>query len=377
LPEQTADTPLAGPKPVTPEPESDGGAIAKVALVLEKLSFRNISALYIFAVIFIVFSIWVPDTFLTESTWRSLIDSQAITALIAVGVVLALSAGAFNLAVGSEVGVGAILVAYFLAQAGLPVWLAIVLTVAAGGLIGVASGLLITIARIDSFIATLGVSSILLAGISWISSDQQILNLSRSFTTIGTSQFLGLTLPFWIMIAVAIVVWYLLERTPAGRHIYATGGNIEAARLSGIRTKWVIIFSLVGCGMITAFGGLLLTSTIGTGDPTIGPPYLLPAFTAVFLGSTQFRGGRFNVLGTVVVTYVLAAGVKGFQLAGAPTWIPDLFNGVALLVAVGLAKYQRRTQDSHALLRLLRIDRRKDDEPPAAAVPTGEKTTTV
>ena len=75
-----------------------------------------------------------------------------------------------------------------------------------------------------------------------------------------------------------------------------------------------------------------------------------------------------NVLGTVVVVYVLQAGVKGFQLAGAPTWIPELFNGVALLVAVGLAKYQRRTQESHALLRLLRIDRRKkDDQPPTAA----------
>jgi ribose transport system permease protein len=276
----------------------------------------------------------------------------------------AISAGAFNLAVGSEVGVGAILVAYFLSNAGFPIWLSILLTILAGGLIGVVSGLLITVARIDSFIATLGVSSILLAGISWISSDQQILSLSRSFTTIGSTQFLGFTMPVWIMIAVAIAVWYLLERTPAGRYIYATGGNIDAARLSGIRTKWVIILSLAGCGMIVALGGLLLTATIGTGDPTIGGPYLLPAFTAVFLGSTQFRGGRINVLGTVVVVYVLQAGVKGFQLAGAPTWIPDLFNGVALLVAVALAKYQRRTQESHALLRWLRIDRPKKDDGP-------------
>jgi ribose transport system permease protein len=373
LPDQTAEPPVVATTPGAPEQEPESGAaLSKVALVLEKLSFRNISALYIFAVIFIVFSIWVPDTFLTESTWRSLIDSQAITALIAVGVVLCISAGAFNLAIGAEVGVGAILVAYFLSNAGFPIWVSIILTVLAGALIGICSGLLITVARIDSFIATLGVSSILLAGISWISSDQQILNLSHSFTKIGTTEFLSLTMPVWIMIVVAILVWYLLERTPAGRHIYATGGNIEAARLSGIKVKWVIICSLAGTGAIVAFGGLLLTSTIGTGDPTIGPPYLLPAFTAVFLGSTQFRGGRFNVLGTVVVTYVLAAGVKGFQLAGAPTWIPDLFNGVALLVAVGLAKYQRRTQESHALLRLLRIDRRKGDDGPGTAGVEGQ-----
>jgi ribose transport system permease protein len=331
----------------------------KLTRVLEKLSFRNISALYIFVAIFVVFSIWVPDTFLDEGTWRSLIDSQAIAALIAVGAVLALSAGAFNLALGAEVGVGAILVAWFLAHAGMPIWAAIVLTVLAGGLIGLASGLLITLARIPSFIATLGVSSILLAGISWISSDQQILNLGRSFQDLGTTEFLSFTLPVWIMIAVAIVVWYLLERTPAGRQIYATGSQIEAARLSGIKTNRVIILSLVGCGMIVALGGVLLTATVSTGDPTVGPPYLLPAFTAVFLGSTQFRGGRINVLGTIVVVYVLAAGVKGFQLAGAPTWIPELFNGVALLVAVGLAKYQRRTKDSHPLLRLLGLEGRK------------------
>jgi ribose transport system permease protein len=94
----------------------------------------------------------------------------------------------------------------------------------------------------------------------------------------------------------------------------------------------------------------------------------------VFLGSTQFREGRFNVLGTVVGVYVLATGVKGLQLAGAPTWIPDLFNGVALLLAVAMAKYQRRNLDSHALLRLLRIDRGRRGSGggalPAAGQPT-------
>ncbi len=343
--------------------------------MIAKLSFRNISAVYIFAVIMIVFSLWVPDTFLAWSTWRALIDSQAITAVVAVGLVLAVSAGAFNLAVGTEVGLGAIFVAWLLSSIGAPIPVAIILTVLAGGLVGLFSGLMITVARIDSFIATLGVSSILLALIAWVSDNQQILNLSRSFQQIGTNDPLIFTWPVWIMLVVAVAVWYLLERTPAGRKVYATGGNIEAARLAGINTRRVLIFSLVGCGMIAALGGLLLTSTIGAGDPTVGPSYLLPAFTAVFLGSTQFREGRFNVLGTVVVVYVLAAGVKGLQLAGAPVWIPDLFNGVALLVAVALAKYQRRTQRTHALLRLLRLDREanRDSEAVQAGRPTHKR----
>ena len=100
---------------------------------------------------------------------------------------------------------------------------------------------------------------------------------------------------------------------------------------------------------MSALSGLLITSQLSAGDPTIGPGYLLPVIAAVFLGSTQFRGGRANIWGTVVAAYVLATGVKGLQLAGLPIWIPDAFNGVALLLAVGLAAWQRapRTKTDH------------------------------
>jgi ribose transport system permease protein len=223
--------------------------------------------------------------------------------------------------------------------------------------VGLLNGLLVVRVRIDSFIATLGMSSILLAMIAWISSSQQILGLSNSFQKLGTTEIFGLTLPVYLMLAVALVAWYVLECTPIGRHVYATGGNTEAARLAGVRTSAVVVVALVACGGIAAFSGLLVSSALGTGDPTIGPAYLLPAFSAAFLGSTQFRGGRFNIWGTVLAVYVLATGVKGLQLAGAPIWIPDLFNGVALLLAVGLAKYQGTARRAGAVKRLLRFDR--------------------
>jgi ribose transport system permease protein len=215
----------------------------------------------------------------------------------------------------------------------------------------------VTKVRIDSFIATLGVSSVLLALIAWVSSSQQIVGVGSSFEKLGTTEIFGLTLPVYLMLAVGLVVWYLLERTPLGRRVYATGGNIEAARLAGVRVVAVVICSLVACATIAAFAGMLVTSNLGTGDPTIGPAYLLPAFSAAFLGSTQFRGGRFNVWGTIVAVYVLATGVKGLQLAGAPIWIPDLFNGVALLLAVGLAKWETTATRAGAVRRLLRLDR--------------------
>jgi ribose transport system permease protein len=335
----------------TPARRRDLGRLART------LSFRNISAIYVFAVIFVVFSLWVPDTFLSGDTWRALISSQAVTAILAVGLVIALSAGAFDLAIGATLGFGSILVAWLLVKRGVPIVPAIVLTVVAGAVVGMLNGLLVVKARIDSFIATLGMSSILLAMIAWVSSSQQILGLSSSFQKLGTTDIFGLTLPVYLMLAIALVAWYVLECTPIGRHVYATGGNTEAARLAGVRTSAVVVVALVACGAIAAFSGLLVSSALGTGDPTIGPAYLLPAFSAAFLGSTQFRGGRFNVWGTVLAVYVLATGVKGLQLAGAPIWIPDLFNGVALLLAVGLARYQGTARRSAAVRRLLRFDR--------------------
>jgi ribose transport system permease protein len=325
----------------------------RLGAVGRALSFRNASALWVFVVIFVVFSIWVPDTFLTWTTWRTLIDAEAIPAIVAVGLVLPLAAGAFDLAIGSELGFSTVFIAWLMAKQGLPVVPAIIVAIIGGGLIGVISGLLVVRARIDSFIATLGVSSILIAGVSWVSGGNQILGLSSGYTKLGGNQILGLTLPVYFMLVIALIVFYVLERTTIGRRIYATGGNLEAARLAGVRVSMVIVGSLVACGVLAAIGGVLLAADLEVGDPTVGPGYLLPAFTAAFLGSTQFRGGRFNVWGTVVATYVLATGVKGLQLGGAPTWIPDLFNGVALLIAVGLAKYQGNAARTSAIRRLI------------------------
>ncbi|MEO6571453.1 MAG: ABC transporter permease [Ilumatobacteraceae bacterium] len=325
--------------------------------VRRALSFQNISALYVFAIIFLVFSLWVPETFLSTNMWRALIDSQVVTAMVAIGLTVALAAGMPELAIGAELGFGAILAAWFVSEHNMPVITTILLTVLAGALVGVVNAIMVIRFRIDSFIATLAMSSILLAMIAWVSDSQQILGLSKSYQTLGTTRMYGLTLAVYVMLAITLVYWYVLERTPVGRRVYATGGNIEAARLAGVRTRWVVVGSLAACGASAAFAGVLVSSRLGTGDPSIGPSYMLPAFSAAFLGSTQFRGGRFNVCGTVVAVYVLATGVKGLQLAGAPIWIPNLFNGVALLIAVGAAKHERTARRGGAVRRTLRMDK--------------------
>ncbi|GAA0674131.1 ABC transporter permease [Streptomyces samsunensis] len=318
--------------------------------VLSALSWRNISAVYVLIAIVLIFSATIPDKFLTATTWRTLLDNQAVTGVAAVALVVPLAAGVFNLAIGLQVGIASIVVGWLLVKQGMPVAVAVPATALLGAAIGLVSGLLITKARIDSFIATLGVSSLLGACVTGISGGEQILGMPKGFSSFGTGEIGGITYPVLCLFAVCLVVWYLLERTPSGRRVYATGGNVDAARLTGVNTSLVIIGSLVACGILASFAGMLVTSKLANADPTLGPGYLLPAFTAVFLGSTQFKRGRFNVWGTVLSVYVLAAGVKGLQLSQVPVWIPDAFNGAALLVAVAAAKRQGALGRSSGLL---------------------------
>jgi ribose transport system permease protein len=336
--------------------KSDGAGPGLAARVRRSMSVRNASALYLFVLLFVLFALWEPATFLTLQNWQVLLDSQAVSGLVAIGLIAPLSAGVIDLAVGSEAGFGGIVVAWLLADHGVPIPLAIILSLVAGALVGVVISVLITRARIPSLIATLAVSSILIAVIDWISGSAQILNLGTSFQQLATDDLFGVTYPVYILAGVSLIVWYFLERTALGRRVRATGGNVEAARLAGVRTGRMILLATVTCGVIAALAGVLASSQLATGDPTISQSYLLPAFAAVFLGSTQFYSGRFNVAGTLVAVVVLAVGVKGLQLAGAPIWLPDLFNGVALLAAVGFAQYQSApTARTAAIRRVLRL----------------------
>ncbi|MGO1560227.1 Ribose ABC transport system, permease protein RbsC (TC 3.A.1.2.1) [Actinomycetales bacterium JB111] len=338
--------------------EGRGNREETAARLKRLLSFKNISAIYILVALVVIFGLLIPDTFLTMGVWRTLFDAQAITILTALAFLVPLITGAFNLAIGAEVGLAGIVVAMLIAKSGLPVPVALVLTLAAGAFVGLISGLIITKVKIDSFIATLAMSSVLTAAIAWLSSGRQILGMPDQFRVLAVSSIGGITMPVIIMLVVAFVIWYVSERTPVGRRMYASGFNHHAARLAGIGVARLQVGALMAGGVIAALAGVLLAARINAGDPTMGPDMLLPALSAVFLGSTQFRGGRFNVWGTVVAVYVLAVGVKGLQLMGAPGWINDLFNGVALLLAVGLSRWERSARRAGAIGRVTRRGRR-------------------
>jgi ribose transport system permease protein len=172
-------------------------------------------------------------------------------------------------------------------------------------------------------------------------------SLSPHFLRFGQSQPGGIPAPIFYMAAVALLAWIALEYTPAGRLLYAVGSNPEAARLSGIRTNRYMFGSLVASSALATIAGIVFAAKIGSASLTAGPPYLLPAFAAVLLGTTQFRPGRANVAGTILAIFLVATGSKGLQLMGVPIWVSSLFNGTVLIVAVALAQL-RGTNKSRA-----------------------------
>ena len=208
---------------------------------------------------------------------------------------------------------------------------------------GLINGLLVEKAKIDSFIATLGVGTILYGIANWYTAGRQIVTpLPPSFLALNQGSWFGIPLPAIYVIVVAIVFWVALEFLPIGRYLYAVGSNRRAADLVGIPTGRYVIGAFVVSGLTTAFAGLILASKLQVGQSSVGPEYLLPAFVGALLGATTIKPGRVNALGTVVAVLILAIGIAGLEQLGGAFYVAPLFNGSTLIVAVGLGAYAAR-----------------------------------
>ncbi len=311
------------------------------------LSFRRISGLYVWAALIIFFA-FAADNFLSTTTVRTIASEQAVTAIVALGLTVALAAGVFDLSIAGSMGLGAVVVSRLMADAGWAIPIAMMATLLLCSLIGLFNAFLVLKLRIHPFIATLGTQSILVALIYVVSDNKNITGLPSGFRSLASTKFYSVPIPVFYVLALTLILWYVTAYTPVGRRLYATGGNPDVARLAGIRTNRYVVGAFLTSAVVAAAGGVIVTARIGTGSPELGPSYLLPAFAAGFLGSTQFKPGRFNPWGTVVAVYLLATGVKGLVLMGADFWVPDLFNGAALITAVGLSNLQRRAPKSSA-----------------------------
>lgn len=298
--------------------------------------------LYIWALLILVFALWLPNTFPTVATARSIGGDQAITVILALGLLFALAAGAYDLSIAQNLGLSAAFSTWLMADKHVDPWIAVLLTLGLGAVIGIVNGYFVAVIGLNSFIATLGMASVLLAMTEFVTNYNFVGPVPANVQRIATARPLGIPILAIYAVLAAVIAWYALQHSPVGRRLQATGANPEATRLAGVHTARYVFFALVVAGIIGSLAGVLAAAEISSVSTSDGPPYLLPAFAACFLGTTMFKPGRFNVWGTVLALYLLQTGVKGIQLAGGALWVTDLFNGVALIGAVSIAVISER-----------------------------------
>jgi ribose transport system permease protein len=291
----------------------------------------------------IVFSVTLPTTFPTLINLRSIISDKAIIALLSLAAMIPMAAGRIDLTVGYGIVLWHILAISLQTMFGFPWPAAVLIVLVLGGATGFLNGLLVEVARIDSFIATLGTGTVLYAFALWHTGGRQVVGmLPDGFYALNGTMVLGLPITGYYVLVLAVLMWLVLEYTPTGRYVYAIGANPKAAALNGIPVRKFVIGSFVASGLLSALAGVLLASKLRIGQASVGLEYLLPALVGAFLGSTTIKPGRVNVWGTLIGVAILAVGISGIQQFGGSFFVEPLFNGVTLLIAIGIAGYAQR-----------------------------------
>jgi ribose transport system permease protein len=282
----------------------------------------------------------IPKTgsiFLTKANLSVVVGSQSVLAIIAIGAMIPLIAGEFDLSVGSNAGLCSVFSAAYLAHHGANVSVGIAMAIGLGALVGLVNGIIVVHLKVTSLIATLGTSTIISGIVLQYTSGLSIINVPKSLTDFGDGDSLGLPNTLWVVLVVGVVTIYLLEYTPFGRYLHSIGSNRRASILVGISVPRLVLLTYVVSGVFAGAAGALLVARLGGANPQTGFDYTLPALAAVFLGATTIRPGRFNTIGTFVAVFFLAALSSGLNLYGAPSYAIDYINGGALVVGVAIS----------------------------------------
>ncbi|UPO76964.1 ABC transporter permease [Arthrobacter sp. Helios] len=280
--------------------------------------------------------------FLSTANVSVVLANQSVVTLVAIALIFPLVAGHFDFSVGGIAVMSSVVTAASMAHFALPLWLSCLLGVAAAALVGAVNGLLVARFRMNAFVSTLGMATLLGGLIQWYTGGLAIIGVDPAFTTFGSSTWLGLPRVVFVVAVLVFLAWYLLTHTPFGRSLYAIGSNNRAAVLVGLPLRRYTQTAFILSGTLAGLAGVILAARTGGANADNGTYLLFPALAAVFLGATAILPGRFNVVGTVFGVLFVAVSVSGLTLSGAANWVDQVFNGVALLVAVGLSSYLGR-----------------------------------
>lgn len=303
-------------------------------------------ALPVILLIFIVvFSALRPDTFFTSANLTTTLALQAVLAILCLSLLLPLIVGELDLSVAANLGLSVVLVTGLTSQDGWPLPIAIGVALGVSALIGLVNGVLIARVGVNAFVVTIAMSALVTGVIGGYTQGNVFYeNIPQGLVDLGRGDLLGIPKPVVYAAVIAIALWYVLSSTPLGRYLYAIGGSKDAAALSGVPVKRLTVLAFVGAGLLAGVAGVVQAGILGSGNPTVGPPFLLPAYAAVFLGATAIQPGVFNVWGTVIAVLTVQVGTTGLVQLGAPFWIQPIFEGAALLIAVIVSRWLKREE---------------------------------
>lgn len=310
-----------------------------------KLSFANLYSTYgvffILVIEFLIFSL-ASKSFLTLGNILSVGRQMSFTGIAAIGMTLVMLTGGIDISVGSMLAMAGVLCAKLSADVGLPLWIAVVITLLIGALFGLINGAAVTRLHIPALIATLATQTIL-KGIAYLLTNAvPVKNLSAAYKFLGQGYIFGvIPVPLIITVALYVLAWWYLDKTYLGRRVYLSGGNEEAARLSGINTKWTITGTYVFSGVFAAIAGVLMAARLGSGQPSVGSGFEMDVITATVLGGISVNGGKGKVVNVFVGACIMGVLANGMTMLNINQYLQWIINGLVLLFAVTMSNLRK------------------------------------
>ena len=300
---------------------------------------RHYGTLFGLLLICAVFTALTP-TFASGKNIFTIIRQNTSLAILSLGLTFVMITGRSDLSIGYTTSFMGVIVAALMSNFGFPIWISIILVIIAGALVGLINGFAVAYVGIPDFIATLGIGY-LVAGLNqWYTKGYSISGLPAAFDFFGLSK-IGIVPVAVIILAIVFAIFsVIINKTRFGRHLYAIGDNEEATMMSGVNTKFNVMMAFAVCGVSAALAAIVLTSKLGNANPLAGESYLLQAIASVYLGSTAFKDGEPNLLGTIVGTLIIGVMTNGLTLLNVAYYFQDIATGIIIIIAVTLCIFR-------------------------------------
>lgn len=320
--------------------QADKSLKAQTITIIEKYGILAV------LVLLMVFFSFKSEAFLTSDNLLNILRQISMLGIVAIGMTFVMLTAGIDLSVGSLYALSGVIVAVFVINLGIPVWLAVPLTIVITGIVGFMNAFIINQFKIPPLIATLGTMTILRGVAYIITGGLPVFGFPLSFNFLGQGYVLGIPMPVIILAFLFVLTWIFLNKTYIGRYFYAIGGNEEATYLSGVNVKKIKYLVYVLCSALTGIAGIIVASRMSSGQPSVGTGFELDVVTAVVLGGVSFLGGEGKLSGMLIGVLIMGVLSNGLILLNVDAYYQWVIKGGVLLAAVGFDRWTKETQRS-------------------------------